>query len=227
MSICERWREELDKEYSRKDDVVDNLVTGSSVQTLSAAQGVVLKELIDSKTPVLVDSATLCVCEEPDVPVPGYEVGDKYVDFLLYTEEEEHIYCLLTEFVKCDGLEFSSNKVTEVNSSSTHGQYPSAKSVYDFHDTSKVNVSDLDESVEDLGYIKTPPVQADWEEEDSTSLAYIVSKPDITAIATSVAREACRTLLKEKFVGKTGLVTMSNGELDVYNFEDSDFDDDE
>lgn len=204
--ICERLKTLMLEYFIETDKIIDNIITDDSTKVLSAKQGVVLKELIDNKTPVLVDSATLKVCEEPDVPVEGYEVGDKYVDFLLFTEDEEHIYCLLTEFVSCDGLEFISNKVTEITSENTHEQYPSAKSVYDFHDSSKVSVDALDESVRDLGFIKTHPVQADWGETDPTKLSYIIGKPDIHSI----------------LVGKVADVVVENGVLKVTRFEESD-----
>lgn len=102
MSICDKLREELNEEYVRIEDIVDNLVSIEVNKPLSANQGVVLKELIDGATTRLVLSASVETCVTPDVPVPGYEVGDRYIDFLLNDENESHVYELLTELPLSD-----------------------------------------------------------------------------------------------------------------------------
>ena len=51
----------------------------------------------------LVKSATLETCEEDDVPVVGYEVGDKYLDFVINTKDssgtDEHLYILVSDLI--------------------------------------------------------------------------------------------------------------------------------
>lgn len=51
----------------------------------------------------LVKSATVEVCDTDDDPVSGYEVGDKYIDFVVNTtdssETASHIYLLVSELV--------------------------------------------------------------------------------------------------------------------------------
>lgn len=51
----------------------------------------------------LVKSCSVKTCTEPDVPVEGYKVGDKYIDFVVNTTEgtgtESHIYLLVSELV--------------------------------------------------------------------------------------------------------------------------------
>ena len=51
----------------------------------------------------LVKSATLETCSVDDEPVEGYEVGDKYLDFVINTKDssatDEHIYILVSDLV--------------------------------------------------------------------------------------------------------------------------------
>lgn len=51
----------------------------------------------------LVKSASLEVCEQANVPVQGYVVGDKYLDFVINTKDssgtDEHIYILVTDLI--------------------------------------------------------------------------------------------------------------------------------
>ena len=102
MSICERLVQGLSDYFVLLSSVRDDLVTDDGNQVLSARQGMVLKNLVDSKVPVIVESASVETCVTPDVPVPGYEVGDRYIDFLLNDENESHVYELLTELPLSD-----------------------------------------------------------------------------------------------------------------------------
>jgi hypothetical protein len=51
----------------------------------------------------LVKSASLEVCDTDDDPVTGYEVGDKYLDFVINTKDssgtDEHIYILVSDLI--------------------------------------------------------------------------------------------------------------------------------
>ena len=70
----------------------------------------------------LVKSANILVCETDDVPVEGYVVGDKYIDFEINSSSEssvEHLYLLVSDLVNgydCDDItiELSQNNVFKV-----------------------------------------------------------------------------------------------------------------
>lgn len=58
---------------------------------------------VDIPKDYLVKSATVETCTVADVPVEGYKVGDKYIDFVVNsvdgTGQESHIYLLVTDLV--------------------------------------------------------------------------------------------------------------------------------
>ena len=67
----------------------------------------------------LVKSATVETCEEADVPVAGYEVGDKYIDFVINTVEgsgnESHVYLLVKDLVDVYTGDVNTDEETEVD----------------------------------------------------------------------------------------------------------------
>lgn len=74
----------------------------------------------------LVKSASLKTCETADVPVQGYKVGDKYLDFVINTKDsststgDEHLYILVSDLIDtytADGvtLEVSNNQFNVKN----------------------------------------------------------------------------------------------------------------
>lgn len=68
----------------------------------------------------LVKSATLETCIVDDVPVAGYKVGDKYIDFVVNTKDgsgnEEHIYINVQDLVDIytagNGIEINNNAIS-------------------------------------------------------------------------------------------------------------------
>lgn len=71
----------------------------------------------------LVKSATVETCTTANVPVQGYNVGDKYLDFIVNTKDSsataEHIYILVTDLVDAysadnSTLELSSGNVFSI-----------------------------------------------------------------------------------------------------------------
>jgi len=68
----------------------------------------------------LVKSATLETCVEDDVPVEGYKVGDKYIDFVINTKdgtaENEHIYInlkdLINPYIAGNGINIQDNEIS-------------------------------------------------------------------------------------------------------------------
>ena len=67
----------------------------------------------------LVKSAELKTCTQANVPVQGYKVGDKYIDFVINTKDssvtDEHLYILVSDLVDTytggKGITITSNKI--------------------------------------------------------------------------------------------------------------------
>ena len=68
----------------------------------------------------LVKSVTLETCTVADVPVAGYVVGDKYIDFVINTVDDDetgtHIYLLVSDLVDVyepgDGIDITSGEIS-------------------------------------------------------------------------------------------------------------------
>jgi len=65
--------------------------------------GTALSPKINIPKDYLVKSASLETCAQADTPVSGYEVGDKYLDFVINTKDssgtDEHIYILVSDLI--------------------------------------------------------------------------------------------------------------------------------
>ena len=80
--------------------------------------GVQVGSKINIPKDFLVKSATVETCEVDDVPVEGYEVGDKYIDFVINTRDntgiDEHIYINVKDFISIytagNGLVLANNE---------------------------------------------------------------------------------------------------------------------
>ena len=48
---------------------------------------------------MVVESGTVEVCTEDNVPVEGYKVGDKYIDLVLANSEQNHLYILVNDLI--------------------------------------------------------------------------------------------------------------------------------
>lgn len=102
------------------------------------------------------------------------------------------------------------NKVTSISSSSTDTQYPSAKCVYTSlagkaDDNAVVKFVKLNgtthapvSGVVDLGNTSAEQVQADWNENDSSSKAYIKNKPSVPADSDLVHKAGAETISGKK-----------------------------
>lgn len=97
-------------------DTIDSLSTGKTVTleklstattgyiaTYEISQGGTSIGKIDIPKDYLVKSATLGTCTTADVPVQGYVVGDKYLDFVINTKDgsgsDEHIYVNVKDLI--------------------------------------------------------------------------------------------------------------------------------
>lgn len=81
----------------------ESQVSGDILKTYTIKQGGQEVGTIEIPRDFLVISASVKTCETADVPVEGYKVGDKYIDFLLNTKEgkgeERHLYVLVSDLV--------------------------------------------------------------------------------------------------------------------------------
>jgi DNA-binding CsgD family transcriptional regulator len=134
-------RTEADKELS---DRIDAIESGSvvTVEKLNAptssayAATYVVKQngeqvgaAIDIPKDYLVKSATIEVCETADVPVPGLQPGDKYIDFVVNAKdgqgEESHIYLPVADLAHVysagNGIEISSGDVVSAKVVAANG----------------------------------------------------------------------------------------------------------
>ena len=65
---------------------------------------------------MVVRSGQVKVCEIDDDPVPGYKVGDKYIDLELANSDDSHLYILVSDLVDVytegDGINISNNTIS-------------------------------------------------------------------------------------------------------------------
>lgn len=61
--------------------------------------GVNVGAAINIPKDMVVQSGSVKTCETADVPVEGYEVGDKYIDLILANAANEHIYIKVTDLI--------------------------------------------------------------------------------------------------------------------------------
>ena len=81
--------------------------------------GAAVGDKINIPKDYLVKSATLETCSTADVPVAGYKVGDKYIDFVINTKDgsgtDEHLYILVSNLIDTytggKGITVTSNKI--------------------------------------------------------------------------------------------------------------------
>ena len=91
----------------------------------------------------LVKSVTLETCTVADVPVAGYKVGDKYIDFVINTIDNDetgtHIYLLVSDLIDVytagNGIDITNSEISVV-AKTDGGLAVDANGVYiDFEDT--------------------------------------------------------------------------------------------
>lgn len=196
--ICDRLITGLSDYFLLLSSVRDDLVTDDGNQALSARQGMILKNLVDSKIPIVLESAEVKVCTEDDDPVEGYEVGDRYVDFKLNTGDEEHIYILCDEIIKVVTSYEALTNLPSINGVTLSGNK---------------STSDLLVSYTDLSNKPSIPTATSELNNDSG----FVNENDL--------RQMVINILNEKFEDKVSGVTITDGNLVVTTFEEDDFND--
>ena len=83
--------------------------------------------VIDIPKDYLVKSATLNTCSTANNPVQGYTVGDKYIDFVVNTANNDgtdsHIYLLVSDLVDAagNGINITSQNVVSVKLGTANG----------------------------------------------------------------------------------------------------------
>ena len=99
----------------------------------------------------LVKSVTLETCATADVPVAGYVPGDKYIDFVINTVDDDetgtHIYLLVSDLIDVytagNGIDITTGEISVV-AKTNGGLAVDANGVYiDFEDTN-IDFSDWD-----------------------------------------------------------------------------------
>lgn len=143
--ICERLKTLMLQYFIETDKIIDNVVTDDSTKVLSAKQGLLLDKKINEMKTIVIISSEVKICEEENVPMQGYHIGDKYIEFITKGDEENtSFYLLLTEFIPpINNMEIIQNKIITIDSSSTNTEYPSAKAVYDLFNS----IIDFDEEL--------------------------------------------------------------------------------
>ena len=102
--------QETEKRYAKQADVSEYSVmkketadSGYAATYVLAKDGEAVGEPINIPKDYLVKSAGVKTAAEADVPVSGYQPGDKYIDFVVNTAtgdgNESHIYLLVQELV--------------------------------------------------------------------------------------------------------------------------------
>ena len=99
----------------------------------------------------LVKSVTLETCAVADVPVAGYEVGDKYIDFVINTVDNDetgtHIYLLVSDLVDVyeagDGIDITDSEISVV-AKTNGGLAVDANGVYIDFENEDIDFSDWD-----------------------------------------------------------------------------------
>ena len=86
-------------------------------------------DVINIPKDYLVKSGEVKTCYTPNVPVSGYKVGDKYIDFVVNTVDGDgntsHIYLLVSDLVDTytggNGITISNQNVVSVNIGTANG----------------------------------------------------------------------------------------------------------
>lgn len=97
----------------------DSVSSYKFIYTDDNGSQIILGEPINIPKDFLVKSATVKICIEPNVPVEGYEVGDKYIDFEINTKdgegEESHLYIAVKDLIQLDagaGIEIDATTIS-------------------------------------------------------------------------------------------------------------------
>lgn len=73
--------------------------TGFAATYQLTKDGVGVGDKINIPKDLVVESGTVKTCEQDDVPVVGYKVGDVYIDLILANADDQHIYIKATDLV--------------------------------------------------------------------------------------------------------------------------------
>ena len=114
--ICERLKTLMSEYFIETNKIIDNVITNDSTKVLSAKQGLLLDKKINEKKAITIISSELKICEEENVPIQGYHIGDKYIEFIMKGDEENiSFYLLLTEFIPpINNMEIIQNKIDSI-----------------------------------------------------------------------------------------------------------------
>lgn len=90
-------------------------------------------EKINIPKDMVVQSGTVEEVVEPDQPVSGYQVGDKYIDLVLANATTSHIYILVSDLIDVytagTGISISGNQIS-VNTTALESTFVKAENVY-------------------------------------------------------------------------------------------------
>lgn len=139
MTLCNKLIKELDEIYCRQDQIADTLLDMDSSKPLSARQGNELFQYVLKNKSNFIKKSEIKECIEKDIPIPGLNVEDRYIQFTLTDEKESLIFVKLSE-LQLDQVETVNNKTQSISVDSSEVEYPSAKAVYDYHDDTKADV---------------------------------------------------------------------------------------
>lgn len=129
-----------DDRYARSGDIpgvdsytITKLATASegyaATYQLNKNGAAVSGSVINIPKDYLVKSAQVLTCSAADTPVSGYVIGDKYIDFVVNTVDNDgntsHIYLLVSELVDTytggSGITISNQNVVSVNLGTANG----------------------------------------------------------------------------------------------------------
>jgi hypothetical protein len=77
----------------------DDAENGYSATYYLTSNGEQVGAKINIPKDMVLQDGSLKICDENDVPVEGYKVGDKYLDMVLANAESSHIYILVNDLV--------------------------------------------------------------------------------------------------------------------------------
>ena len=126
LATLQKFQQEVDARYAEKFTLgLEKLATATSGYAASykfTMDGTQIGELINIPKDFLVKSATIETCATANTPVAGLAVGDKYIDFVVNSKDNDdtasHIYLPVQDLVDVytagNGIDVTGNAITVV-----------------------------------------------------------------------------------------------------------------
>lgn len=90
--------------------------TGYAASYQLTKDGNAVGDTINIPKDMVVESGTVETCTVADVPVQGYQVGDKYIDLVIANKSDSHLYILVSDLIDVytagTGISISGNEIS-------------------------------------------------------------------------------------------------------------------